>query len=110
MFSLKGRAYIEDQIALVWIEDEIVSQCVDRRSTRENDGVLGIFAPLREQLSGETTLQIRRACQDQLVLAWRVQAVQLVDGSTEFNVLEIERIVTTHFERLDYFVVHPFDL
>ena len=104
------RTYIEDKIALVGIENEIMRQRVGRRTARENDGVLRVLAPLRKQLPRETALEVRRAGQDQLVFARRVQTVQLVDGSTQLDVLEIERIVSARFERLAYFLVHPLHL
>ena len=96
--------------ALVGLLDERAGERVAARATREYDGVLGIVAPVDEQIAREAHLEVGRAGQDELILAGRLEAAQFGERATQLDVLEVERIVAADLERLHDLVVHPLDL
>lgn len=54
---------------LSWIVYELSSQGPRGRSTSQYDTVLGVAAPLDEQVSGKATLHVRNTCQNNLEVA-----------------------------------------
>lgn len=55
------QTHLQIQMLFSRVVDEVSGQCSRRGAVREDDGVLGIFAPLDEQFSGESGLEVRLA-------------------------------------------------
>lgn len=59
-------SYLDSYMLLTGIVYELSSQCPRGGTTCQDDAVLGVAAPLDEQVSGEATLHVRHTCQDNL--------------------------------------------
>lgn len=87
--------------------DEVACQRSRRGPVREDDGVFGVLAPLNEELSGETGLQVGLAAQNHLRARHTGQIRQTV---TEGEVTELEGVVALVLEASHEFIAHPLHL
>lgn len=86
------------------IINEVSGQCSRSCAVCEDDGVFGIFAPLNEQFSGKSRLEVWLAAQNHLRVGHPGQVCQTVAQS---QVTELEWVVSLVFKTPHEFITHP---
>lgn len=98
---------LQIQMLFSGVVDEVSCQRSRSGAVRKNDRVFGIFAPLNEELSGKSRLEVWLAAQDHLRAGHPGQVCQTM---AKGQMTELEWVVSFVFKTPHELITHPFHL
>ena len=104
---ISAQPHLQVQHPLPGVVDEVAGQGAGRGAVGQDDGVLGVAAPLDEELAGEARLQVGLAAQHHLGAGHTRQVRQAV---AQRQVAELEGVVPLVLEAPHELVTHPLHL